>query len=282
VVPAFGAGLGELGYVEGRTVAFENWSAEGHYERLPALAAELVARKVDVIAAFTPAAALAAKKATSAIPIVFEIGADPVKLGLVASLSRPGGNVTGATFLVNELTAKQLELLRDLIPKAATVGLLVNPDNATASAEVSDAEAASRALGMTLRVVKAHAPGDFEPAFSALASPRADALVVAADAYLSSETERIVGLAARHAIPAVYNLPSYVTAGGLASYGGSLDEAEHQQGIYVGRILKGAKPADLPVFETTKFELVINLKTAKALGLSISREMQLRADEVIE
>jgi putative ABC transport system substrate-binding protein len=280
--PTFLAGLQEAGFVDGQSVTIDIRFAEGHYERLPALAAGLVARKVDVIAASTVPAALAAKNATATIPVAFSLGADPVKLGLVASLSRPGGNVTGTTFLINELTAKQLELLRDLIPKATTVGLLVNPDNETTAAETRDAEAAARALGLTLRVERASAPSEFETAFVAFASQRVDAFVMAADGYFTSEAHRIVGLSARYAIPAVYTQPAFVTAGGLASYGGNPDEALHQLGVYVGRILKGAKPADLPIFETTKFELVINLKTAKALGLTVSREMLLRADEVIE
>jgi putative ABC transport system substrate-binding protein len=280
--PAFAAGLGELGYAEKQNVTTELRTAEGHYEKLPAFSAELVARKVDVIVAIAPPASLAAKRATATIPIVFTMGADPLKLGLIESFNHPGGNVTGVTFLLNDLEAKQLQLLRELAPDAGTVGYLVNPDNPDTESETKKAQAAARALGQRLEIVMARAPADFEPAFAKLVEKGAGALLVGSDVYLTGEADRIVALAARQAIPTVYAQRVSPLAGGLASYGTDPRDGVHQAGVYVARILKGAKPADLPVVQSTKFELVINLKTAKALGLAIPPTLLARADEVIE
>jgi putative ABC transport system substrate-binding protein len=279
---AFLGGLGELGYFDGRNVAFEYRIAEGRYERLPAMAAELVDRKTDVIVALASPASLAAKAATSEIPVVVGVGADPVTLGLVVSLNRPGGNITGATFLSIELTAKQLELLHELSSQTRTVGFLVNPEAPDVVAQTTRAQDAARVLGLTVQVVNARAEDDFETAFGELKRQKAGALLVSGDEFLTSEAARIIGLAARHAIPAVYGIRMFAVAGGLASYGASLTDMLHQAGVYTGRILKGAKPADLPVVQTAKFELVINLKTATTLGLTVPQSVFARADEVIE
>jgi putative ABC transport system substrate-binding protein len=281
-LPAFFAGLGELGFVDGRNIAIEIRTAEGGYERLPALASDLVGRKVNVIVSLASPASLAAKAATSEIPIVFSIAADPITLGLVASLNRPGGNITGATFLGFELTGKQLELMHELSPDAGTVGFLSNPEAPDAAAQISRAQVAARTLGLTLQIVTARAGSDFEAAFVALSERHAGALLVGGDEFLTSEATQIVERAARHSIPTVYGMRLFAVAGGLASYGASLAEANHQAGVYVGKILKGVKPEDLPVVQTTKFELVINLKTAQALGLTVPQSLLARADEVIE
>jgi putative tryptophan/tyrosine transport system substrate-binding protein len=280
--PPFLVGLRELGYRDGQDVTIEYRIAEGQYERLPALASDLVGRHADVIFAGASPASLAAKAATLTIPIVFSIGADPVALGLVASLNRPGGNVTGTTFLSIELTAKQLEMLHELCPNAGAVGFLISPAAPDAAAQTSRAEAAARALGLALHVVTARVDGDFEPAFAALAERHAGALLVGGDEFLMSRATRILELANRHAIPAVGGIRPFALAGGLASYGASFAEALYQAGLYAGRVLKGTKPADLPVVQATKFELVINLKTAEALGLAIPQTVLLIADEVIE
>ena len=278
----FLTGLGELGYREGQNVTIQFRTAEGRYERLPALVSELVAGKTDVIVALASPASLAAKTATSTVPVVFAIAADPVALGLVASLSRPGGNITGATFLSIELTAKQLELLHELSPNAGRVGYLINSEVPDLAAQTTRAQDAARSLGLALQVVNARAEADFEAAFVALAEQHAGALLVGGDEFLISESARIAELAARYTLPTLAGLRVFAIRGGLASYGASLAEAQHQAGVYVGRILNGNKPADLPVVQSTKFELVINLKTAKTLGLTVPPLLLAQADEVIE
>jgi len=251
--------------------------------RLPALAAELVDRQVAVIAALggTPSA-LAAKRATSAIPIVFLVGRDPVELGLVASFNRPGGNVTGVNMLNVTLAEKRLELVRELVPKAAVIAILFNPGNPNGQSYVSELEPIARSAGQRVLVLSASNAHDLDAAFAILVQNRVDAVVVAPDPFLDSRRDRVVELAARHTLPAIYQWREFVVAGGLISYGTSLADAHRQQGVYVGSILKGTRPADLPVIQPTKFELVINLKTAKALGLTVPLTLQARADEVIE
>jgi putative ABC transport system substrate-binding protein len=277
---AFRQGLSEAGYVEGQNVAIESRWTEGHYDRLPALAADLVGRKVDLIMANSPPAALAAKSATSTIPIVFRGGNDPIGDGLVASLARPGSNLTGVS-LADDVTAKRLELLSELVPRARVIALLVNPSINRAE-RVRDVQEAARTKGVQLHVLKAASESEIDTAFAALVQLRAGALVVAADPFLSSRREQLVTLASRHAVPSSYAWRVFAAAGGLISYGPSLTSAFRLVGAYVGKVLKGAKPADLPVQQSTTFELVINLKTAKALGLTVPLSMLLRADEVIE
>ena len=275
-------GILESGFIDGQNVTIEYRSGEGRSDRLQALAAELVRRPVNVIATSSTAAALAAKRATTTIPIVFSTGADPVEIGLVASLNRPGGNLTGVSFLVNKLVAKRLELLTALAPGAATIGMLVDPTNPNVEADTKDAQTAAAALGRSLLVVKAAAEGEVDQAYAALAQQRVAALFVAAHVNLTNWHDRIVTLAARHGVAASYPAREYVVAGGLMSYGPAQSAVYRQVGVYVGRILKGEKAADLPVMQPTKFELVINLKAAKALGLTVPVIMQMTADEVIE
>jgi putative ABC transport system substrate-binding protein len=281
---AFREGLRETGYAEGRNVAFEFRWAEGRYERFPALLAELVSRKVTLIAAFAGnPPALAAKAATSTIPILFVTAADPVAIGLVASLSRPGGNITGVTALSVELGAKQLEVLHELVPTASAIALLVNPSSAANADTLSrDLQAAARIRGVDLHVLQASSESELNTVFATLRGLRADALVVGSDTFFNSRTEQLVALAARHAVPTIYPFRDYVMAGGLMSYGNSLADSYHLLGTYAGRILKGDKPADLPVQQISKIELVINLKTAKALGITVPTILRVFATEVIE
>src|SRR5262245_58115739 len=281
-VAVFRQGLAEAGYVEGRNVAIAYLWAEGQYDRLPEMAAELVLRHVAVIVASTIPAAVAAKAATATIPIVFYVAGDPVKLGLVAGLARPGSNATGVNSFVAELGAKQLELLRELLPTAARIGLLINPTNPNVEGVTKDVTAASSATGVQIDVVRASDSREIEAAFATLVRNRADALVVGADSFFTNRRLQVATLATRHAIPAVYVGREYVDAGGLIYYGTSLTEVYRQLGTYAGRILKGDKSAELPVVQSTKFELVINLITARALGLTVPPTLLARADEVIE
>jgi ABC-type uncharacterized transport system substrate-binding protein len=280
---AFHAGLAETGHVEGMNVGIEFRWADGHYDRLRALAAELVAREVAVIAAVGGGnSGIAAKSVTSRIPIVFASGGDAVKIGLVPNLARPGGNVTGVNITFGALGAKRLELLRELVPTATTVAMLVNPDYASAPTEVQDVENAGRRLGVRVRIFNARATSEVEPAFRRLADEKPGGLLIADDPFLQSERQQLVRLAERHSIPAIYFARDFVDAGGLMSYGPSLVDAYRLVGVQTGRILKGDVPADMPVVQPTKFQLVINLKVTKALGLKIPQSILLRADEVIE
>ena len=280
----FREGLGETGFVEGRNVAIEYRWAHDQNDRLPALAADLVRRQVNVIAApgSTPAA-LAAKAATATIPIVFFTGADPIQVGLVASLNRPGGNLTGVTSLNVEVGPKRLELLHELIPKATAIGLLINPSNpALAEKLLRDLQAVARTLGLQLHILHASAESDFGPAFASLIQLRAGGLVIGSDIFFVSRIKHLAALTVRHAVPSIFQYREFAAAGGLMSYGGNLTDSYREVGIYAGRILKGEKPADLPVQQSTKVELFINLKTAKALGLTVPPALLARADEVIE
>ena len=280
-VAAFHQGLSESSYVEGQNVAIEYRWAEGRSDRLSTLAADLVGRKVDVIVS-SGNGALAAKSATSTIPIVFTTGGDPVADGLVASLARPGGNLTGVTFIMTELLPKRLELLSELVPQARAIALLVNPNTPYADPMMRDAREAARARGVQLHVLKASTESEIDAAFASLVQLLAGALVVGTDGFFSSRRDQLVALAARHAVPAIYDVREYAAAGGLISYGTSVTGMYCQAGAYVGRILKGAKPADLPVQQPTRFDLVINLNTATALGLTVPPAILARADEVIE
>jgi putative ABC transport system substrate-binding protein len=284
-VAAFRQGLSEAGFVEGRNVAFESRWADNQYDRLPVLAADLVQRRVALIAAIafgsTPAA-LAAKSATTTIPIVFAVGTDPVKTGIVASLNQPGGNVTGTTFFANELGAKRLGLLHELLPRATVIAVLLNPHFPDAPEQLRNVQEAARTLGLQIHVLNASTESEIDAGLVALARQRADAVFVGADPFLSSRRDQIIALAARYGLPAIYDLSGAAAAGGLISYAADSLDANRRAGVYAGRILKGEKPADLPVLQPTKFQLVINLRTAKALGLEVPDRLLALADEVIE
>jgi ABC-type uncharacterized transport system substrate-binding protein len=275
-------GLAEMGYVEGHNVAIESHWITERYDPLPAMAGELVQRHVNVIVAGGPPAVLAAKAATASIPIVFVTGADPLKFGFVSSFNRPTGNITGIWMVTTVLAEKRLQLVHDLVPNAESVALLVNPTSPVADPQVQDAQAAAGKLNLKLSVMTAVTESDFDRVFATLAQQRTNALLVSADPFFSSRREHFVALAARHAIPTIYEFREFVEAGGLMSYGPVLPDGYYRGGLYAGRILKGAKPADLPVEQTNKLELVINLKTAKALDLEVPPTLLVAADEVIE
>jgi len=282
-VAAFRQGLGETGYAEGRNVAIEFRWAEGRHDRLPDLAADLVARQVTVIVAPGGApAALAAKSVTTSIPIVFEMGADPIAIGLVASLARPGGNLTGISSLNVEVTPKRLEILHEAIPTGAVVAVLLIPTSPTADSQFKQLQEAARTLALRLHVLHASTEGDFDKVFATLLQLRPKGLVVASDTFFATHSEQLAALTARHAMPAIHQSRDFALAGGLMSYGGSFVESHRQAGVYTGRILKGDKPAGLPVQQVTKVELLINLKTAKALGVTFPLALSGRADQVIE
>jgi ABC-type uncharacterized transport system substrate-binding protein len=281
-VAAFRQGLKEAGYVDGQNATIEYRWAEGHYDRLPALAADLIQRRVTVIAATTTPAARAAKAATSTVPIVFTTADDPIRLGLVASLNRPGGNVTGVSNLLVELGSKQLGLLRELAPGTTAIAVLTNPSFPGTERQLRDVEVAARVLGLQLIVLRASTEREMETAFANVARQGGVALLVGVDPFFLERRDHVVALAARHALPAIYPVREFAVAGGLMSYGSDFADSYRQAGIYTGRIVRGEKPADLPVQRSTKFEFVINFKTAKALGLAVPNSMQLLADEVIE
>jgi putative ABC transport system substrate-binding protein len=282
LVTALRQGLNEAGYVDGKNITIEYRWAGGHQDRLPALVADFVRTQVALIVAGGEAAIFAAKAATTQIPIVFVTGGDPVNLGFVSRLNRPGGTVTGITFLSNTLRTKQLELLHELVPTASVIAMLVNPNIPNTDDHVKEQQLAARALGLSLQVIKAGGEPDFEKAFASLAQLRAGALYIDGDSLFTGRRKQLVALTARYAMPTVFNDRESVTAGGLMSYGASTTDAYRQAGIYAGRILKGESAAELPVMQPTKFDLVINLKTAKALGIEVPTSMQLLADEVIE
>jgi putative ABC transport system substrate-binding protein len=279
---AFGKGLSETGYVEGQNLAIEFRFAEGHFDRLPALVADLVGRKVSLIIGVGAAAALAAKKATSTIPIVFAGVNDPIGLGLVAGLARPGGNLTGFSNITSELTPKRLDLLSELVPHAKVIALLVDPNNPGTNALIEVSQEAARAKKVQLPILKASTESEIDAAFASLVQQQAGGLVVGGAPFFTGRRDQLVALASRHAVPAIYYARGFAKAGGLISYGDSSLPAFREAGIYAGRILKGEKPADLPVQQPTTFELLVNLKTAKALGLTVPQSMLMRADEVIE
>ena len=280
---AFRRGLGDAGYVEGRNVFIEYRWAEGQYDRLPTLAADLVSRRVDVLAATGGiSSVLAAKAATATIPIVFTSGTDPVKFGVVASVNRPGGNVTGVVFFNNELGPKRLQVLRELAPNATVLAMIVNPKNPNTEFDVRQMQSAARPMGLEILILNASSERELDAAFARLVEQRAGAVIVNADPYFNTRRDQLVALAAQNAVPAIYELREFVVGGGLISYGTDIAEAYRHAGIYAGRILKGDKPADLPVQQSTKFELVINMKTVKALGLAVPPGLLAIADEVIE
>jgi putative tryptophan/tyrosine transport system substrate-binding protein len=283
LVSAFRTGLKEVGYIEGQNVVIEYRWAEGQYDRLPKFAADLVARQVSVFAATGgDLSGLAAKATNTTIPIVFEVGGDPIQLGLVASLNRPGGNLTGTTLLSAELAPKRLELLHDLVPKAINVALLVNPTSPDADAQAKELQAVAPAVGMQVQVFQAGNDSDLDDAFAAMAERNANALVLQADPFFTNRRDRLVSLANRHAIPAMYPFREFATAGGLMTYGADIAEVFRETGVYTGRILRGQSPADLPVLQPTKFDLVLNLKAAKALGITVPLTLQMTANDVIE
>jgi putative ABC transport system substrate-binding protein len=282
LLSAFRQALNESGYVEGRDVTIEYRFAEGQYDRMPALIADLVRRPVNVIFAGDLPSALAAKAATTTIPIVFNSGGDVVQIGLITSLSRPSANVTGVNLIAGPLSSKQFELLHELVPNAKTIGLLTNPQNANAGGDAATVQEAARVLGARAIVLRASSKDDFASVFATITQEKVGALLVNADIFFTSERDRLVAMVARDAIPAIYAWREFCAAGGLISYGPSLAAAYHECGLYVGKILKGAKPSDLPVTQPTKFELVVNLKTAKALGLAVPHNLLVLADEVIE
>jgi putative ABC transport system substrate-binding protein len=282
LMAVFRKSVAEAGYIEGRNVAIEYRWAEGRYDRMPAMAAELVRRPVAVIVASPTPPAVVAKAATATIPIIFGVTDDPVRLGLVTSLARPDGNATGVYFFLSDLAAKQLGLLHELVPAAARIALLINPDNANAEGVMREMTVAASSIGVQIEVMRASDSAAIDAAFAALVRNKADALVVGADPFFFSRRAQLATLATRHAIPAVYTVRDFPEAGGLMSYGTSLTEAFRQLGVYTGRILKGAKPGDLPVVQSTKFDFIINLTTAKTLGLEVPPSLLARADEVIE
>jgi putative ABC transport system substrate-binding protein len=279
---AFRQGLAETGYVEGRNLAIEYYWAEGHYDRLPEMAADLIRRRVSAIAAFSTPAALAAKAATATIPIVFTTIGNPVQIGLVASLSRPGGNLTGVTSLNVQVGPKRLELLHELLPAATDMALLVNPNNPTTETQLKELWAAAQTLGLQLHILRASTESDFGTAFSSLGQLRAGGLVIGGDILFSGNSDRLAAMALQHAVPAIFQGGTFAAAGGLMDYGGDYAEPHRLAGIYTGRIQKGEKPADLPMQQATKVELIINLKTAKALGIAVPLSLLGRADQMIE
>jgi putative ABC transport system substrate-binding protein len=282
LISAFRKGLSETGYIDGQNVRIEYRWAEGQYDRLPTLTAELVRDGATLIFTTALISAQAAKAVTTTVPIVFVSGPDPVQLGLVASLNRPSGNLTGVTLFTSTVGAKRLQLLRELLPAATTFAFIVNPSNTRADSDIQEMETAAHALGQQIIVAKASTDRDFETAFATLAQRSIQALVIGGDPFFNSQAQQLVALASHYAIPTIYPLREFAAVGGLMSYGSSISDAYRQAGIYAGRILKGAKPADLPVMQPTKFELVIDLKTAKALGLTVPPTLLARADEVIE
>jgi len=281
-VAAFRRGLSESGYTEGQSVTVEYRWGRGQYDQLPAMAAELVRRPVALLVAGSEPAALAAKAATSTIPIVFSVGTDPVKLGLVTSFNHPGGNATGMQMFTTMLEAKRLGLLHELVPRAQTLGILLNPNFTTAQNQLVDLQEAVKSIGLRLQVFRASNVTEIEAAYEAIARERIPAVMVAADAFFDTRREQLIALAARHAVPVMYQFREYAAAGGLMSYWIDLPDNYWHVGVYAGRVLRGTKPADLPVMQTTKFEFVINLKTAKALGVKISDNLISLADEVID
>jgi putative ABC transport system substrate-binding protein len=281
-IAALKEGLKQSGYIEGQSVTLESRFGEGQFDRLPALASDLVRRRVSVIVASSSAGVRAAKQTTTTVPIVFSIGEDPVKLGFVASLNRPGGNITGVYQFTAGLEAKRLGLLHEMIPNAKTVAVLINPNYPAAEAQLRDVQEAASGLSIQLIVLRANAEKDFEPAFATLVQQKAGSLLVCGSPFFNVRRQQLAVRAARHAVPAIYEWRDYATAGGLMSYGTDLADAYHQAGVYAGRILKGEKPADLPVVQLAKFEFVINLSTAKALGIQVPPNLAARADEIIE